>query len=479
LKQFVGKFGGPGLVPSDIYAAWFLHPFGFAGRPLAHPSGLLRQAARDGHPMNRHAPALLRFILFLAACVGPTGCARSPGEGTAPTPPPVTVSYPLQGEVTDYVYFTGQTAAVNAVQIRARVSGYLEKINFKEGAEVKQDDVLFEIDPRPYQFTLEQAQAQVRLQEATLKYQESVYARNVRLLNAGQAVSPEDVQQSLSQRDATRASLQNAGANVKQAELNLAFTKVTAPVSGRIGRDLVTRGNLIIADQTMLTTIMSQDPMYAYFDVDEPTMLRIQQLIRAGKFKSAREEGANVPVELGLSIEPDYPHQGLVDFVNNQVNPSTGTLQVRGTFPNPKPPVGGRFLSPGLFVRIRVPVGPPYAALLIAQSAIASDQNLRYVYVVDEENKVARRDVQLGSEQGTLQVITKGLGPKDRVVVNGLLHVRPGSVVNAHLEPMPTTEVPAGPPPLPTTGANGPTPNPTPPATPTHRQGASPTQTRH
>jgi RND family efflux transporter MFP subunit len=354
------------------------------------------------------------------------------------SPPTVVVSYPLLREVRDYEEYTGRTAAIDSVQVRARVGGYLDKINFKEGADVKQEDVLYEIDPRPYQAALAQAKAQVELQTAQLKFNEAVYNRNVRLLSSGQAVSVEDVQQSLAQRDTTQAALNAAKANVEQAQLNLGFTKVRAPINGRIGRTLVTRGNLIVADQTLLTTIVSLDPIYAYFDVDEPTVLRIRQLIREGKFKSARA-GAIVPVSLGLATEEGFPHEGHVDFVNNQVEPSTGTLQVRAIFPNPKPPVGERFLSPGLFVRVRVAIGAPYQALLVIQRALGMDQNLRVVYVLGDQDKVERRDVELGTQQGALQVVQKGLGPKDRVIVSGIQHVRPGMAVNAQLEDMPAS----------------------------------------
>jgi multidrug efflux system membrane fusion protein len=269
-------------------------------------------------------------------------------------------------------------------------------------------------------------------------------------LNLGQAVSKEDVEQSLAQRNTSQAQLEAAQANVEQAQLNLNWTKVVAPISGLASRTLVTPGNLIVADQTLLTTIVSQDPMYAYFDVDEPTVLRVQQLIREGKYTSA----ARVPVFLGLSNEQDYPHVGYVDFVNNQVNPSTGTLQVRGTFSNPKPPLGPRVLSPGLFVRIRVAISPPYQALLVVQSAIQTDQNLKFIYVVNEQNEVERRDVTLGAQQDYLQVIATGLKAEDRVVVHGLQHVRPGMVVNAKLVPMPTPSTSS----LPSTPATGTTP---------------------
>ncbi len=390
------------------------------------------------------------FGLLLGTALALTGCAReAPENAGAPPPPTVTVSHPIQREVTDYVEYTGRTAAVDAVDVRARVSGYLDKIHFKEGAEVNKGDVLYEIDPRPYQAALKQAQAQVSYQQAQLQYQEAVYQRNLRITQTGQgAVSQEEVQQSLAQRNTSRANLEAAQANLQQAELNLSWTKVTAPISGLIGRTLITRGNLVVADQTLLTTIVSQDPIYAYFDVDEPTMLRVQELIREGKYKSAREQGSRVPVYLGLTTEQGFSHDGYVDFVNNQVSPTTGTLQIRGVFANPRPPVGPRLLSPGLYVRIRVAVSAPYQALLVTQGAVGTDQNLKFLYVLNAKNEVVRRDVQLGEQQqNDLQVIKSGLNADDRVVVNGTQHVRPGVVVNPKLVPMPVaseTGRPAG-----------------------------------
>jgi RND family efflux transporter MFP subunit len=262
---------------------------------------------------------------------------------------------------------------------------------------------------------------------------------------------------------------------LQQAELNLGWTKITSPISGRIGRSLVTRGNLVVADQTLLTTVVSQDPMYAYFDVDEPTVLRVQQLIREGKFHSAREEGVRVPVFLALPTETGFPHEGYVDFINNQVQTSTGTLQVRGVFPNPQPPVGGRVLSPGLFVRVRVRIGAPYPALLVNLRAIGTDQNIKYVYVVDDQDKVVRKDVALGPQEGALQVVREGLNPNDRVVFSGLLRVRPNTVVAPRLADMPVGGEPGSAPSQAGGGTVKPTPNQ---AAPSMQQNPAPTQTR-
>lgn len=191
-----------------------------------------------------------------------------------------------------------------------------------------------------------------------------------------------------------------------------------------------------MADQTVLTTVVSQNPMYVYFDVDEQTVLTVQELIRQGKFKSAREKGVHVPVYIGLANEKGFPHEGYVDFINNQVTPSTATLQIRAVFKNPSPRVGPRLLSPGQFVRVRVAIGPPYDALLVIQSAIGTDQDLRFLYILNERNEVERRIVKLGNEQDGLQVV-RGLRPRERVVISGLQKLHPGMVVEPRLVAMP------------------------------------------
>jgi RND family efflux transporter MFP subunit len=335
------------------------------------------------------------------------------------------------------------------VEIRARVSGYLDKNFFKDGELVAEGAPLFLIDERPYRAELDRTTAALAQAEAHLERVKRQEERARRLFEK-KSISQEDFDTAMFDRAEAEAAAGAASAQKETAALNLSFTKINAKISGRISRRMVDPGNLVQADVTPLTTIVSIDPMYAYFDVDEPTVLRVQQLIREGKYKT----GSRVPVFLGLSNEQDYPQVGYVDFVNNQVSPSTGTLQVRGTFSNPKPPLGPRVLSPGLFVRIRVAISPPYQALLVVQSAIETDQNLKFVYVVNEQNEVERRDVTLGAEEEYLQVIATGVKADDRVVVNGLQHVRPGMVVNAKLVPMPTPSTSS----LPSTPSTGTTP---------------------
>src|SRR6266852_7758488 len=274
-------------------------------------------------------------IRLLGLCIGLVGCARAPSGAPEAAPTPVTVSYPVERDVTDYADFTARIAAVESVEVRAHVWGYLDKVNFKEGALVKKDDVLCELDPRPYQAMLDQAKAKVAQDEAQLKYDEAEYQRNLRLVATG-AVSRSDLDKTSAARGVDVANIAADKAVVASRQLDLEYTRVTAPVSGRVSRYVVTVGNLVQSgDQnggTLLTTIVSVDPMYAYFDVDEHTALRVRQLVREGKSDSPRDGG--FPVSLGLANEEGHPHQGTINFVDNQLNPKTGTIRVRGEFPN-------------------------------------------------------------------------------------------------------------------------------------------------
>jgi len=301
--------------------------------------------------MKYRSPVRIGSALVLGFCLGLTGCARAPSAAPAAAPIQVTVSYPVEREVTDYADFTARTVAVDSVEVRAHVWGYIDKVNFREGALVKKGDVLFELDPRPYQALLSQAQAKVAQDEAQLKYDEAEHQRNLRLL-ASRAVSQTDLDKSAAARGVDLANIAADKAVVASRQLDLEYTKVTAPVSGRVSRYVVTVGNLIQSgDQnggTLLTTIVSVDPMYAYFDVDERTVQRVGQLIREGKDESASDSAW--PVTLGLATDDAFPHQGTINFVDNQVNPKTGTLRVRGVFPNKN-----QSLFAGFFARVRVP----------------------------------------------------------------------------------------------------------------------------
>jgi RND family efflux transporter MFP subunit len=385
--------------------------------------------------------------LLFASCLGLAGCSGAPEEGPGKTVPSVTVSYPLQREVTDYQDYTGRTAAVDSVQVQARVTGYLDKIYFKEGAEVTERTVLYEIDPRPYQAAYDAAKAQVAQNAASLELAKQDNRRYKKLAkDQPGAVTQLDLDRYQSQEDQAVANVDYAKANLETAKLNLDWTKVTAPVTGLIGRLLVTRGNLIVANQTTLSTVVRQDPMWVYFDADEPTVLQVHELIRQGKFGPATpEQPPKIPFRLQLANEKGFPHEAVLDFVNNQIDQATATLLIRAIFPNPKPANGPRLFTPNNFVRVRVPTSPPYQAVLVNPEAVGTDQDLKYLYVVDEDNKatdggrmvVVRHAVKLGSLHDGLQAITDGLKPGERVIVSGLQRVQPGATVNVKLVPMP------------------------------------------
>jgi RND family efflux transporter MFP subunit len=373
-------------------------------------------------------------LVVLGLCVVLAGCAGAPAGAPVPPPTPVTVSPPVERYVTDYAEFTARTTAVDAVEVRAHVWGYLDKVNFQEGAMVKKGDVLFELDPRPYVALLNQAKGKVRQDEAQLAYDKAEYERNRRLAQTG-AISRSDLDKTEAAQGVDIANIAADKAAVASRELDLEYTKVIAPVSGRVSRYVVTVGNLIQSgDQgggTLLTTIVSVDPMYAYFDVDEYTALRVRQLARAGKSDSPRDGG--YPVSLGLANEEGFPHQGTINFVDNQVNPKTGTIRVRGVFPNKE-----QVLLPGLFGRVRSPVGRTHKALLVSDRALDTDQGQKVLYVVNDKNEVVSRPVRVGQLHDGLREITDGLKPGERVIVNGLQQVRPGMTVEPKLVEMPT-----------------------------------------
>ncbi len=379
--------------------------------------------------MKAHDHLLLISAPVVILGLALAGCKREPPALAATPPPVVMVSQPVEREITDYYEYTGRTAAVEAVEVRARVSGYLVKINFREGALVKKGDLLFQIDPRPFQAVLEEAKGQVAQWEAKLARAEADVARDERLLPKG-AASQKDLDQAVADRGEARAAIQSARGAVDRAALDVEFTRVTAPISGRISRHLIDEGNLVTMNSTLLTTIVSIDPMYAYFDADERTVLHVRELIREGKVQSARDSA--VSVLLGLANEAGYPHRGTVNFVDNQVNPQTGTLRLRGVFSNEN-----EALEPGYFARVRLLIGQSHQALLVTDRAIDTDQGQKIVYIVNDKNEVVSRPISLGALQDGLRVIAEGVQPGERVIVNGLLQVRPGITVDPKLVDMP------------------------------------------
>jgi RND family efflux transporter MFP subunit len=384
----------------------------------------------------RYRAIAIVCLLVVGVCLAVAGCAQRPLEPPPPAPTPVQVSPVVERDVTDFADFTARTAAVDSVEVRARVWGYLDKVNFKEGALVKAGDVLFEIDPLTYQAVLKQAEGNLASMQARVVRLDADMTRAQRMVTTN-AISREDYDKIVGDRGEAIATRDAQKATLERAKLDLGYTKVTAPISGRVSRYVVTVGNLVQAgDQgggTLLTTIVSVDPMYAYFDVDEYTVLRVRQLIREGKATSARH--GEVAVWLGLANEDGFPHRGTINFVDNQVNPKTGTLRLRGVFPN-----ADESLSPGYFARVRVPIGYAHPALLISDRAVDTDQGQKIVYVVNDKNEVVSRPIRLGAIHDGLREITGGLKPGERVAVNGLQQIRPGMTVEPKPVGMPVSE---------------------------------------
>jgi multidrug efflux system membrane fusion protein len=390
--------------------------------------------------MRKRLPiALLELICTGLAAISGCQPASKPSVA-APAALVVPVSQPVPREVTDYVDFTGRVNAIQSVDIRPRVTGYLKRMPFKEGDEVKEGDILFEVDPRPYLAQVEAYSSQVNLYKSQLKVAQTVYNRDVELnLRVQNSVSQQQLEQDRASMEEAAARVDSAKKNLDLYKLNLEFSKITSPIDGQVSRYYLTVGNLVNQDQTLLTTIVSLDPIYVYFDMDEPTLLRIRRAINERRIPRTKS-GLNIPILMGLQGEQGFPHQGMVNFFDNQVAPTTGSISVRGKFPNPEPPGGGvRLLSPGMFVRIRLPIGEPHQALLVIDRAVSSDQGMKFVYVLDSENKVQYRRVTTGAQQSDgLRVIEDGLQPTDWVITSGLLQVRPKMKVEAERVPMPT-----------------------------------------
>jgi len=375
--------------------------------------------------------ALLAVVLALNSCTG--------RPASAPPPPKVKVVQPLAREITEWDEFTARLDAVDSVEVRPRVGGYLQSINFQDGALVKKGDLLFSIDHRPYAAVLHRAEADRALANTRLILARKNYARAADLLKS-HAISQEesDIRESTVRQ--AEASLEEADAAVDAARLDVEFTEVTAPISGRVGRRLVTEGNLISGgggtQGTLLTTIVSLDPIYAYFEADEGSLLKYDRLARSGQRPSSRDY--KNPVRIGLADERGFPREGFMDFVDNQVDRGTGTIVGRAIVPNPD-----LALVPGLFARLQLPGSAQYRAILVPDEAIASDQSQKYVFVVDGESKAKYRPVKIGPLVDGLRVVREGVTPADWVVVAGLQRVRPGLPVDAQRDtislPLPGT----------------------------------------
>ena len=364
--------------------------------------------------------------------------AAAPPASAAMPPPEVTVAVPLQREITEWDEFTGQFSAVDFVEMRPRVSGYIESVHFKDGQLVNAGDLLYIIDPRPFEIALASAQAQLESANAQRQLAEAQLAR-AQTLRKSDFVAASTYDERLAELRSAGAAVETANAAIRSAQLDLEWTHVTAPIAGRIGRNAVTEGNLVVGgsgvNATLLTTIVTLDPIYLDFDVSESDFLAYQRASVAGRMKSTRDTA--VPVFARLFDEDDWPLKGNLDFVDNRVNREAGTIRARAVFANPN-----RLITPGQFGRVRIPGSDPYKAILIPDSAIVTDQSRKLVLTVGADGKVVPKVIRPGpfNDELGLRIVREGLDPADRIVINGLLRARPGAQVtpvDGKIEPAP------------------------------------------
>jgi RND family efflux transporter MFP subunit len=375
---------------------------------------------------------------MLAVAVVGAGCG---GETKVAAPPPleVSVSQPLQEPVQDALEFTGRTCAIDSVQVRARVTGYITKVAFTAGALVNKGDLLFEIDPREYQATVLKQEGEVARLRSQLARAEAEVGRTTALRPSG-AASQRELDRAVADKGAAEGELKAKTAELELAKLDLEFTRVTAPISGRVSQAEVTEGNLVVTSASggpLLTTVVSLDPIYVDFDGDERALIRLRkaQIEREGTARPENAQATAAPVMVGLADEAGFPHAGKIDFVDNQIDPSTGTIRVRAVLPN-----ADRLLAPGLFVRVRLPVGESKTGLLVTDRAIGTDQDRKYVLIVNDENVVEYRPVKLGAIHDGLRAVAEGIAPGEWIVVNGIQRARPGvTVAPQKVDMRPTT----------------------------------------
>ncbi len=401
----------------------------------------ISHVARQLHGSRRVSLALLTLAAASTVLINACSQAQSAPAPAAPPAPEVSVAPVIAREVSEWDEFTGRLAAVDSVEVRPRVSGYIQKVTFTEGAEVRRGDVLFTIDPRPYEAELGRARAEWQRAVTRAELAQREKARAEPMLKK-QAISQEEMDTRVSGEREAEANVVAAKAAVDVAELNLEFTRVTSPINGRVSRAEVTEGNLVSGGAagaaTLMTTVVSLDPIYAYFEGDEQVYLKYAgQASRDGRrgSRSRRE-----PVFLGLANEQGHPHEGYLDFMDNQLDASSGTIRVRAVFANKE-----RLFAPGLFARIKLTGGRPYAAILIDDRAIGTDQDKRFVLRVGANNTAEYQGVELGPIVDGLRIVRSGLKPGDRIIVNGLQRVRPGSPVAPKDVPMEGAPTPGEP----------------------------------
>jgi multidrug efflux system membrane fusion protein len=363
-------------------------------------------------------PAILATIAVALMSMLLAGCNDPQAQGTADPPPTVSVAPALVTRVTPLGEFNGRIEAIDSVELRPRVSGYIESIHYTEGDEVEKGAVLFTIDDRNYRAELSRAEAELARARTQAALARSEADRDLVLIKE-RAISTEELEQRIAAAERAQADVQAAQAAVDQARLNLEWTRVRAPIKGRAGRALVTPGNLVTANdaRSVLTTLVSLDKVYVYFDADEATFLR---------FVGA-QRNATLPVRVGLASDEGYPHLGSMDFLDNQLTRHTGTISARAVLDN-----SDRRFTPGLYARVQLPVSNEFEAVLVQDKAILTDQDRKYVYVVADDGSAQRRDVKLGPTVEGLRIVQSGLARGDRVIVEGVRRVlRPGMPVNA------------------------------------------------
>ncbi len=372
------------------------------------------------------AVAVAAALMVAQAALAPAAMA----QGGPPQAPPVTVAKPVVKEIVEQDDYTGRFEAADAVELRARVSGYLEAVRFRDGQIVREGDLLFVIDKRLYQSTLARTTAAVNAAQTRLDFARLDFERFERLARSGTAPERqlEQTRQTFQQAQADIAALR---ADQETARLNLGFTEIRSPLSGRIGRKLVSEGNLVTADQTLLATVVSIDPIYLNFDIDERSYIAYTRRVQAGEQQSGRA-GAGFDVRAGLLDERDMPRIGRLEFLDNRIDPASGTMRARATFPNKD-----GLLTPGLFGRVQVPGSNPYKAVLIPEEAIGADQDRRFVWVVADDGTVAIRLIRPGPRIDGYRIVRTGLDGSERIVVVGLQRVRPGGRVTAQTIELP------------------------------------------
>jgi RND family efflux transporter MFP subunit len=385
---------------------------------------------------------LLRFFLATVVVWLITGCSKTENKYIPPPPPEVTVSRPVQEAVTEYLELTGNTQAIEQVALVGRVEGFLTSINFKDGDIVKKGDLLFVIEPPPYEAKVKLAGANLAASQARLLRAGLEYNRQQQLIKQN-ATSQATVEQWQAERDAAEADVQQNKANLELARISLSYTQVRAPFHGRIDRHLVDPGNLVGSGQaTQLANIYRVDPIYAYFSISERELVRILARERERHKEDPKRKDEETPVYLGIEGEEGYPHEGRFDFASTSLDPGTGTLLMRGIFSNPfSSGRGAPAILPGMFVRIRIPVHVRKHALLVSERALGVDQGGRFVLVVNAQNVVEQRSVSVGQAEDGMRVIKEGLQGDESVVVNGIQRARPGATVKPVKE-QPATAAP-------------------------------------